>query len=95
MKFQYSKMFFLSPQTVNVEMFAQYIHLRISRRALNAHKLDVSKNCDCKRTNRNKQHMRENLTARICLKGLDAQKFSCAKISTFTVAHILTSTCHI
>ena len=32
-----------------------------------------------------KQHMRENLTAQICLKGLDAQKFSCAKISTFKV----------
>ena len=29
--------------------------------------------------------MRENLTARICLIGLDARKFSCAKISTFTV----------
>ena len=30
--------------------------------------------------------MRENLTAQICLIGLDARKFSCAKISTFTVS---------
>ena len=29
--------------------------------------------------------MREHLTARICLKGLDARKFSCAKIPTITV----------
>ena len=29
--------------------------------------------------------MRENITARICVIGLDARKFSCAKISTFTV----------
>ena len=29
--------------------------------------------------------MRENLTAQICVIGLDARKFSCAKISTFTV----------
>ena len=45
----------------------------------------MSEKYNCNRTNRNKQHMRENLTVRICLKGLDAQKFSCAKISTFTV----------
>ena len=31
--------------------------------------------------------MRENLTARICLIGLDARKFSCAKISMFTVVN--------
>ena len=48
-------------------------------------KFDVSKNYNQNRTNRNKQHMRENLTARICVIGLDARKFSCAKISTFTV----------
>ena len=32
--------------------------------------------------------MRENLTARIFLIGLDARKFSCAKISTFTVCEM-------
>ena len=71
--------------TVNIEIFVQFIFSRISRRALNMRKLDVSENYNCNRTNRNKQHMRENLTARICLKGLDARKFICAKISTFTV----------
>ena len=45
----------------------------------------MSENYDHNRTNRNKQHMRENLTARICVIGLDARKFSCAKISMFTV----------
>ena len=71
--------------TVNVEIFAQYIFSRISRRALDARKNDVSENYNHNRTNRNKQHMRENLTARICVIGLDARKFSCVKISTFTV----------
>ena len=32
--------------------------------------------------------MRENLTARICVLGLDARKFICVKISTFTVLHV-------
>ena len=71
--------------TVNVEIFAQYIFSCISRMALDARKFDVSENYNHNRTNRNKQHMRENLTARIFLIGLDARKFSCAKISTFTV----------
>ena len=56
--------------------------------ALDARKFDVSENYNHKRTNRNKQHMRENLTARIFLIGLDARKFSCAKISTFTVVQV-------
>ena len=47
-------------------------------------KFDVSENYDYNRTNRNKQHMRENLTAGICVIGLDARKCSCAKISSFT-----------
>ena len=55
--------------------------------ALDARKFDVSVNSNHNRTNRNKQHMRENLTARTCLMGLDARKFSCAKISTFTVTN--------
>ena len=71
--------------TVNVETFAQYIFSRISRRALDAPKFDVSEKFNQNRTNRNKQHMRKKLTARICVIGLDARKFSCAKISTFTV----------
>ena len=37
--------------------------------------------------------MRENLTARICLIGLDAEKFSCAKISTFTVTRASSPLC--
>ena len=37
------------------------------------------------RTNRINWYVRENLTLQICLLGLDARKFSCAKISTFTV----------
>ena len=71
--------------TVNVEIFAQDIFSRISRRASDARKLDVRQNYNHNRTNRNKQHMRENLTAQICFIGLDVRKFSCAKISTFTV----------
>ena len=55
--------------------------------ALDARKFDVSENYNHNRIDRNKQHMRENLTARIFLIGLDARKFSCAKISTFTVLH--------
>ena len=53
--------------------------------ALDARKFDVSENYNHNRTNGNKQHMRENLTARIFLMDLDARKFSCAKISTLTV----------
>ena len=53
--------------------------------ALDARKFDVSENYNHNRTNRTKQHMRENLTGRIFLIGLDARKFSCVKISTFTV----------
>ena len=53
--------------------------------ALDARKFDVSENYNHNRTNGNKLHMRENLTARIFLTDLDARKFSCAKISTFTV----------
>ena len=51
-------------------MFAQYIFSRISRRASDARKFDVSENYNQNRTNRNKEHMRENLTARMCLIGL-------------------------
>ena len=71
--------------TLNVEIFAQYIFSRISRRALDVRKFDVSENYYHKRTNRNNWYMRENLAARICLLMLDARKFSCAKLCTFTV----------
>ena len=56
--------------------------------ALDARKFDVSENDNHNRTNRNIQHLRENLTVRIFLIGLDARKFSCAKISTFTVLKV-------
>ena len=58
--------------------------------ALDARKFDVSENYNHNRTNGNKLHMRENLTARIFLTDLDARKFSCAKISTFTVFSSIT-----
>ena len=74
--------------TVNVEIFAQYIFSCISRRAFDARKFDVSENYYHYRTNRINWYMRENLAARICLLMLDARKFSCAKICTFTVKHI-------
>ena len=38
--------------TVNVEIFAQYIFSRISRRAIDARKFDVSENYNHNRTNR-------------------------------------------
>ena len=68
--------------TVNVEIFAQYI---FSRRALDARKFDVSENYYHNRTNRINWYMRENLAALICLLMLDARKCSCAKICKFTV----------
>ena len=78
--------------TVKVEILAQYIFSRISRMALDARKFDVSENYN---HNRNKHHMHKNLTARIFLIGLDARKFSCAKISTFTVQLIPESYCEL
>ena len=46
--------------TVNVEIFAQYIFSRISRRAIDARKFDVSENYNHNRTNRIKWYVREN-----------------------------------
>ena len=60
--------------TVNVEIFAQYIFSRISSRVSDARKFDVSENHTHNRTNRNKQHIRENSTARICLIGLEMRE---------------------
>ena len=59
--------------TVNVKIFAQYLFSRISRRALDTRKFYASENYNHNKTNGNKQHMRENLTARLCLIGLDAK----------------------
>ena len=60
--------------TVNIEIFMQYIFLRILRWALDARKFDVSENYYHNRTNRINWYMRENLTTRICLLMLDARK---------------------
>ena len=46
----------------------------------------MSENYYHNRINRINWYMRENLAARKCLLMLDARKFSCAKICTFTVA---------
>ena len=71
--------------TVNVDIFTLYIFLRILRSALDARKYDVSEKMKHYRSNRINYKMRENLSTRKCHQGLDAQKFSCVKISTFTV----------
>ena len=75
--------------TVNVEIFAQYVFSRISRSAIDARKFDVSENHNHNRTNRIHRYMRENITTRICLQGLDVRKFSSAKICTFAVIKTL------
>ena len=67
---------------MNVEIFAQYI---FSRRAVDARKFDVSENYYHNKTDRIDWHVCENKDMRICYTGLDARKFSCAKIYTFTV----------
>ena len=70
---------------MNIEIFAQYIFSRISRSALDARKYDVSEKMKHYRSNRINYEIRENLSTRKCHQGLDARKFSCAKISAFTV----------
>ena len=65
--------------TVNVEIFAQYIFSRLSR------KYDVSANLNHYRLDGIRYKIRENVSTRKGHIGLDARKFSCAKISTFTV----------
>ena len=52
--------------TVNVEIFAQYIFSRISRSALNARKYDASEIMKHYRSNRINYEMRENLSTRKC-----------------------------
>ena len=73
--------------TVNVEIFAQYIFLRVSRMVSNARKYDVSENLNHYRLDGIRHKMRENMSTRKGHIGLDARKFSCAKISTFTVIY--------
>ena len=74
--------------TVNVEIFAQYIFSRISRMFSNARKYDVSENLNHYMLNRNRYKMCENMSTRKWHIWLDARKFSCAKIATFTVAQV-------
>ena len=71
--------------TVNIEIFTQYIFSRISRMALHARKYDVSEKMNQTSTEKTNSYMRENLVALNCSLRLYARKFSCAKISTFTV----------
>ena len=54
-----------------------------------AHKCDVSKNVKHYRLNGNKYEMRGNMSTRKCHIGVGAQKFSSAKISTFTALIII------
>ena len=71
--------------TVNVDIFAQYIFSRISRMALCAQKYDVSEKINQNGTKRTNSYLRANFVVQKCPLRLDARKFSCAKISTFTV----------
>ena len=64
--------------TVNINIFPQYMFLRILRRALYLRKFDVGQNSNLNGTNRIDWYVRENLTTQKCLLVLDAQKFSYA-----------------
>ena len=76
---------------MNLEIFAQYIILRILRRVLDARKFGVSENYNYNRTNRTNCYVHENLIMRTCLLEVDAIKFSYAKIYTFTVVILYVS----
>ena len=65
--------------TGNVEMFAQYIFSRISRRVLYARKYNLSEKINHNKSNRINCYMRENLPKQKWHIGLGARKFSCAK----------------
>ena len=60
--------------TVNVHIFAQYIFSRISRRALDARKYDVSEKMNYYRSNR-KICPRENVTRGLMRENLAARKY--------------------
>ena len=66
-------------------MFAQYILSRISRMVSYARKYDVSENLNHYRFDGIRYKIRKNLSTRKGHIGLDVRKFSCAKISTFTI----------
>ena len=68
--------------------FEYCIDLTFSRMALYARKYDVSEKINQSSTKRTNRNLRENLVARKCPLRLDARKFSCAKISTFTVYNL-------
>ena len=70
---------------VNIEIFAHYIFSRISRMVSYARKYDVSENLNHYRLDGIRYKMRKNMSTRKGHIGLGARKFSCAKISTFTV----------
>ena len=65
--------------TVNVEIFGQYIFSRISRMVSDARKYDMSENLNHYRLNGIRYKIRQNMSTRKCHKGLDARKFSSAK----------------
>ena len=77
--------------TVNEEIFAQYIFWRILRRVLYAQKYNVSEKINRDRSNRINCYMCENLPMRKWHIGLGAGRFSCTKISRFTVFVVLNS----
>ena len=56
--------------------------------ALYARKYDVSEKINQNSTKRTNSYLRNNSDAPNCLLWPDARKFSCAKISTFTVFHL-------
>ena len=71
--------------TVNVEFFAPSIFLCISHMVSYARKYDVSENLNHYTLDGIRYKICENMSTRKGHRGLDAQKFSCAKISMFTV----------
>ena len=64
---------------------AVHIFAHFSRMVSYARKYDVSENLNHYRLDRIRYKMRENMFTRKGHIWLDARKFSCAKISTFTV----------
>ena len=74
---------------MKVDIFVQFIISRILqgfRRVLDAQKFGVSENYKYNKTSRTNCYVRERFITRICLLEVDARKFSCAKISMFTVS---------
>ena len=74
--------------TVYLEIFAQYILLRIKRSAYFTWKYYVSENMDHKKTNRITCQVRKKSTTRNCLLRREAQTISTVKIPTFNRKNI-------